>query len=157
MLKIKKKGLCHKWTQLRLSGDSHSLTSTSSRVFLESQDCHLVFVSACWSSSPWGFLPVMILTVFFMFPLLSNGVSWWLSGKESACQCRRCRFDLWVRKIPSRRKRQPTPVFLPGKSHAQRSLVGYSPWNRKELNTTEWLNNNNPKLLYLSGGRHCIG
>ena len=50
----------------------------------------------------------------------------WLSGKESACQCRRHRFDLWVGKIPWRRKWQPTPVFLPGKSHGQRRLAGYS-------------------------------
>ena len=42
-----------------------------------------------------------------------------------------------VRKIPWRRKWQPTPVFLPGKSHGQRSLVGYSPWGHKELDTTE--------------------
>ena len=57
------------------------------------------------------------------------------SGKEPACQCRRCRrhgFDPWVRKIPWRRKQQPTPVFLPGKSHGQRSLVGYSSWGHKE-------------------------
>ena len=40
---------------------------------------------------------------------------------------RRLGFDLWVRKIPWRRARQLTPVFLPGKSHGQRSLVGYSP------------------------------
>ena len=39
--------------------------------------------------------------------------------------CRRPRFNLWVGKIPWRRKWQPTPVFLPGKSHGQRSLVGY--------------------------------
>ena len=45
-------------------------------------------------------------------------------GKESACQCRRCEFDPWVGKIPWRRKWQPTPVFLPGESHGQRSLVG---------------------------------
>ena len=45
-------------------------------------------------------------------------------SKESACQCRRHRFDPWVRKIPWRRKWQSTPVFLSGKSHAQRSLVG---------------------------------
>jgi len=44
------------------------------------------------------------------------GLSWWLSSKESASQCRRHGFDPWVRKIPCRRKRQPTPVFLPGKS-----------------------------------------
>jgi len=40
-----------------------------------------------------------------------------VSGKEPACQCRRCkrcRLDFWVRKIPWRRKWQPTPVFLPG-------------------------------------------
>ena len=51
------------------------------------------------------------------------------SGKEPTCQCRRhqrLRFDPWVRKIPWRRARQPTPVFLPGESHGQRSLVGYS-------------------------------
>ena len=47
-------------------------------------------------------------------------------------------FDTRVRKIPWRRKWQPTPVFLPGKSHAQRSLVGYSPWGRKESGMTEW-------------------
>ena len=42
-------------------------------------------------------------------------------------QCRRPEFNPWVRKIPWRRKWQPTLVFLPGKSHGQRSLVGYSP------------------------------
>ena len=40
---------------------------------------------------------------------------WWLSGKESACQCRRHEFDSWARKIPWKRKQQPTPVFVPGK------------------------------------------
>ena len=45
----------------------------------------------------------------------------------------------WVRKIPWRRKWEPTPVFLPGESHGQKSLVGYSPWGHKELDTTEWL------------------
>ena len=47
------------------------------------------------------------------------------SGKESACNPR-------AGKIPWRRAWQPTPVFLPGKSHGQRSLVGSSPWGRKE-------------------------
>ena len=54
-------------------------------------------------------------------------------------QCGRPGFDSWVGKIPWRRKWQPTPVFLPGKFHGWRSLVGYSPWGRKELDTTEWL------------------
>ena len=50
---------------------------------------------------------------------------------------RRHRWDSWVRKIPWRREWQPTPVFLPGKFHGQRSLVGYSPWGGKELDMTE--------------------
>jgi len=45
-------------------------------------------------------------------------------------------FNPWVRKIPSGRKWQPTLVLLPGKSHRQRSLVGYNPWDRKESNMT---------------------
>ena len=62
------------------------------------------------------------------------------SGKEPAYQCKRCKthgFDPWVRKIPWRKARHPTPGFLPGKSHGQRSLAGYSPWGHKELDTTE--------------------
>ena len=50
-----------------------------------------------------------------------------LSGKESTCQCRRLEFNPSSRKIPWRRKWQPTLVFLPGKFHEQRSLAGYCP------------------------------
>jgi len=56
----------------------------------------------------------------------------------SACQCRRHGLNPWVRKIPWRRNWQPTPVFLSGKFHGQRSLVGYSPWGHKESDMTEW-------------------
>ena len=62
------------------------------------------------------------------------------SPKEHTCQCRRlrrCRFDPWVRRIPWRRAWQPTPVFLPGKSHGQRSLAGYGPQNWKESDMIE--------------------
>ena len=62
------------------------------------------------------------------------------SGKEPACQCRRhkkCGFDPWMGKTPWRREWQPTLVFLPGESHGQRSLVGYSSWSRKESGMTE--------------------
>ena len=52
-------------------------------------------------------------------------------------QCGRPTFNLWVGKIPCRRAWQPTPVFLPGESHEQRSLVGYSPWGCKEWDMTE--------------------
>ena len=61
------------------------------------------------------------------------------SGREYTCQCRRlkrCGFDPWVGKIPWRRAKQPTPVFLPVESHGQRSLVGYSPWGPKESDLT---------------------
>ena len=51
-------------------------------------------------------------------------------------------FDPLVEKIPRRRKWQPTPVFFPGKSHGERSLVGHSPGVAKELDTTYRLNNN---------------
>ena len=54
-------------------------------------------------------------------------------------QCRRLRFDPWVRKILCRRKWQPISVFLPGEIHGQRSLADYSPWGCKESNVTEQL------------------
>ena len=57
-------------------------------------------------------------------------------------QCRRHRrhrFHPWGGKILWRKKWQPTPVFLPGKSHGQRSLEDYSPWGHKELDMTEQL------------------
>ena len=66
-------------------------------------------------------------------PILQIGLPWWLSGKESAWQCRRHRFNPWVGKIPWRSKWQPIPVFLPGKSHGQQSLAGYSPWCGKRV------------------------
>ena len=59
-----------------------------------------------------------------------TGLPRWLSSKESACSCKRhkrCGFDPWIGKILWRRTWQPNPIFLPGKSHAQRSLAGYSP------------------------------
>ena len=57
------------------------------------------------------------------------------SGKEPLCQHRRYKkrgFNPWVRKIRRRRAWQPTSAFLPGESHGQRSLVGYSPWGHQE-------------------------
>ena len=64
-----------------------------------------------------------------------------LSAKEPTCQYKKRRFEpwvkedpSWVRKIPRKRKWPLTPLFLPGKSHGKRSLVGYSPWDGK----TSW-------------------
>ena len=59
-----------------------------------------------------------------------------ISGKEPAWQCRRGKRH-GIGEIPWRRVWQSTPVFLPGESHEQRSLVGSSPWGHKELDTAE--------------------
>ena len=59
------------------------------------------------------------------FLIKPDGLPWRLSGKKSTCQFKRYRFDPWVGKIPWRRKWQPTPVLLPGKSRRQRSLAGH--------------------------------
>ena len=80
---------------------------------------------------------MMMTTVLMKLFSPHKGLPRWCSGKESAYQCRRCRFNNWVKKIPWRRKWQPTPVFLLGKSHGQESLEGYSPWGCKESDTTE--------------------
>ena len=62
-----------------------------------------------------------------------------LDGKESACNAGDLGSISWLGDHPEKGIRLPTPVFLPGKSHGQRSLVGYSPWVCKELDTTEQL------------------
>ena len=85
----------------------------------------------------------------------------WLMGflggsvvKNLPCQCSRHWFDLWLGKIFWWRKWHPTPAFILGKSHRQRSLVGYSPGDRTELDTTEQLSAStvwlNPVLSFCS-------
>ena len=61
--------------------------------------------------------------------------------------------DPWVGKSPWRRKWHPTPVFLPGKSHGQRGLAGYTPWGHKESDMSEQLNNNK-KYIYTHTHTH---
>ena len=71
---------------------------------------------------------------------INSGFPAGTSGKEPTCQCKRHKrlgFDPWVGKILCKRAWQPTLVFLPGESHGQRRLVGYSPWSCKELDMTE--------------------
>ena len=70
----------------------------------------------------------------YMVPLKTNKQTGrWLSGKEFTCQCRRRGFDPWVGSVPWRRKWLPTAVFLPGISHGQRRLMGYSSWSHKRV------------------------
>ena len=66
------------------------------------------------------------------------GLPWWLRWWRICPPCRRLKFDSWVGKISLRRKWLPTPVFLPGQSHGQRSLVGYK-GGHKELDMNEQL------------------
>ena len=78
----------------------------------------------------WPGKPCYIIQI----PSYSLGLLWWLSGKKkSSRQWKRRRFNPWVGKISWRRESQPTPVFLPGKSHGQKSLVGYRPWGHKRV------------------------
>ena len=77
---------------------------------------------------------------------------WWLRGKDSASQCKRRKrreFHPWVKRLPWSGRWQPIPLFLPGKFHAQRSLVGCCPWGRKESDTTEQLTT--MSIYYLAG------
>ena len=99
-----------------------------------------------WSQLPFpspgdlphpGIEPAFLMSPAFGRWVLYYGLPWWLRG-QSICY-NVGGFDPWVRKIPWRRKWQPTPVFLPEKSHELRSLVGYSPWGRKESDTAERL------------------
>ena len=87
---------------------------------------------------------------------------WWLRLYRICLQCRRLRFDSWVRKIPWRRKWQPTPVFLPGESHGQRSLAatvhGVAKATvhgvAKELDTTERLSFSQETRKLKNGNTH---
>ena len=83
------------------------------------------------------------------------GLYWWLRRLRILLQCRRHEFNPWVGKISWRRKWQPIPVFLPGKSHGQKSLVGYSPWCSKRLDRTEWLTLRFSSVQSLSHVRLC--
>ena len=73
------------------------------------------------------------LTSSVSIECVRQGLPWWLSGKESAYQCRILGFNPWAGKILWRRKWQPIPVFLPGKSHGQRSLSCCSPWGSPKV------------------------
>ena len=81
-----------------------------------------------WHSPRKGLTPRILFQEFLLPP-----------SQISCLQCRRPGFDPRVRKIPSRRKWQPTPVFLPGESHGWWSLVGYSTQGHKQSNRPEKL------------------
>ena len=96
---------------------------------LEDQD-HLLYLA---SSPPFSPPLTLRLSLMQRFGDMNEGLPWWLRRWSVCLQCRRPGFSPWVGKISWRRKWQPTPVFLPGKSHGWRSLAGYSPWGCKKL------------------------
>ena len=105
----------------------HTISSPSKSVIL----LNLVLPRLIW---PYNYKLVFYRTHFGKYYCrYIFGLPCLLSGKESACQCRRCGFNLWVRKIPWRRNWQPTSVFFLGKSHGQRRLAGYSPLSHKRV------------------------
>ena len=103
---------------------------------------------------------LVYMTVFSVMYGKTAGLPGGISGKETTCQCRRLKghvFDPWVRKIPLRRAWQPSPVFLPGESHGQRSLADYSPWGRKDSDITEVTQHTQAcktKITYLINSMH---
>ena len=98
-------------------------------VHLASRHRH-THLSASRAASAWGGLPLARCSVL-------KGIHWWLRGSRVCLQCGRPEFDPRGGEDPWRRKWQPTPVFLPGKSHGLRSLVDYSSQGCKESNMTE--------------------
>ena len=118
--------------------------------------------SLCWGSSSHGCLLLTfqvsaqkappgenIPAHLFCLNSSDTGLPWWLRWLSICLQCGRPGFSPWVRKISWRKKWQPTPVFLLGKSHGPRNLGGYSPWGRKELDMTEQLHFLSDTLLFI--------
>ena len=149
-------------SQTRLKRLSSNSSSTSARMRTQGKHCLKVPGGAFFTGShsfPWH-------EIWLTWFDLGNRLNWlprWLSGKESTCQCRRChkrQFNPWVGKIPWRKKWHLTPVFLPGKFHGQKSLAGYNPKGRKELDTTEATECNklSKRVLYhvLLFGTKCL-
>ena len=82
---------------------------------------------------------ILIKAVVLCLCMINKGLPWWLSAKESACSAgdKEMQVQSLGQEDPWRRKWQPTPVFLPGRFHGQKSLAGYSPQGHKESDTTE--------------------
>ena len=125
-------GIRSKWRlqTWRLQSHHHNSTST------------LPSVSLTHSGVP--FISPMFINPRICSSEATQMAQWW----ESVCWCRRCGFDPWVGKIPWRRKCQPTQAFLPGKSHEQRRLVGYTPCVSKSLSKHTHLFNQIENPLY---------
>ena len=112
---------CCLWGPHRVGHDWSDLAAAGRKV---QNSCTMIYtIPYCWALRLCPLFSMTYNVVMNIFPSDAN-------GKEPACQCRRHKrywFDPWVGKIPWRRAWQPTPVFLPGESHGQRSPAGYGP------------------------------
>ena len=140
------------------------MKSSSFDYFFSVWKCKSLFLAQGHHNKPFSYCWIFELPSFFFSCSVNNDATnisvhsallklFWLifiryregfpcgaSGKEPTCQCRRYKrhgFNPSAGKIPQTRKWQPTPIFLLGKFHGQRSLAGYSPWGHKELDMTE--------------------
>ena len=133
---------CHLFPYISNSNSSLLVQSKASDLYIFTcilQSCYsfiinsntvFFFINSLAFSTYRYMLSYIILCIHYW------GHPWWLSDKESACQCRRHGFDPWIGKIPWRRAWQPISVFLPGKFHVQRSLKGFSPWHCERVRQT---------------------
>ena len=133
---------CLSWSNLELGGSSASWKEFWCCIDLDYSDSDSALLTS--HSLPFPTQEVWVIHTSRglneIIELNCQVVSGWTSQvaqwAESTCQCRRLRrhgFSPWVRKIPWRRRWQPTPVLLPGKPHGQRSLAGYSPEGHRRV------------------------
>ena len=93
----------------------------------------------------WALEVIFSLDVGPVHSALDIGLPRWFRWWRICLPCGRPGFDPWVGRIPWRRERLPTPVFLPGESHGRRILVGYSTWGHRN-----W----QPTLVFSPGESH---
>ena len=95
-----------------------------------------------------------VLCQYLLYSKVTQFYTYILCFLSVNLQCRRAGFNTWFGKIPWRREQLPTPIFLPGECHGQRSLAGYSPWGSKEVDMTKWLSlsQNSFPLWFIPGG-----
>ena len=121
----------------------HSLALSSFGIGMKTELFQRGHIRSNWHLTDYKLLPLPLTWEFWsyakllpwgsqisVFAYFLEGFPGDTSGKVPACQCRRCKrcgFNPWVGKIPWRRAQQPTPIFLPGESHGQRTLAGYGP------------------------------